>query len=117
MADGGGRGLRMIDQAEFQQALAEAGLGGWLLFAFKGLNPVAARVLQLTGMNSRRLFALFPREGEPVVLAHKIELQGLEKFPGRVVPYGRWSELHEALAAMVAGRTLAMEISPLNAVP
>jgi len=107
----------MIDPGQVRQALGEMGVDGWLLFAFKGLNPVAVRVLELTGMNSRRLFALFPREGEPVVIAHKIELQGLEKFPGRVVPYARWSELHEALAAVVAGRTLAMEISPRDAVP
>jgi Xaa-Pro dipeptidase len=107
----------MIDGAELKQALTESGLDGWLLFAFKGLNPVAVRVLGLTGMNSRRLFALFPRDGEPVVIAHKIELQGLEDFPGRVVPYARWSELHEALAELVAGRTLAMEVSPRDAVP
>jgi Xaa-Pro dipeptidase len=68
-------------------------------------------------MNTRRLFVLLPRTGEPVAVAHKIELQGLETFPGRVIPYARWSELHEALASLVAGRTLAMEISPRNGVP
>ena len=107
----------MIDPAEVKQALAEASLDGWLLFAFKGLNPVAVRVLGLSGMNTRRLFVLFPRDGEPTAIVHKIELQGLEEFPGRVVPYARWSELQEALASLVAGRTLAMEISPRNAVP
>jgi Xaa-Pro dipeptidase len=107
----------VIDLAELQRALGEMGVDGWLLYAFKGLNPVAVRILELTGMNSRRLFALFPREGEPVVLGHKIELHDLKNFPGRVLPYARWSELHEALASMVAGRTLAMEISPRDAVP
>ena len=102
----------MIDLVELRQALREADLDGWLLFAFKGLNPVATRVLGLTGLNTRRLFALFPRQGEPVVIAHKIELQGLENFPGRVVPYARWSELNEALGHAVAGKTLGMEISP-----
>jgi Xaa-Pro dipeptidase len=107
----------MIDRAELQQALAEAGLDGWLLYAFRGLNPVAVRVLGLTGMNTRRLFVLFPREGEPVAVAHKIELQGMENFPGRVIPYARWSELHEILRSLVSGRKLAMEISPQDAVP
>ncbi len=107
----------MIDLAELQEALREADLDGWLLFAFKGLNPVATRVLGLTGLNTRRLFALFPRRGEPVVIAHKIELQGLENFPGKVVPYARWSELNQALSHAVAGKTLGMEISPRNAVP
>ena len=107
----------MIDRAELSEVLARAGLDGWLLFSFQGLNPVATRVLGLSGMNTRRLFVLFPRSGEPVAVAHKIELQGLETFPGRVIPYARWTELHEALASLVAGRTLAMEISPGNAVP
>jgi Xaa-Pro dipeptidase len=107
----------MIDLVELRQALHEADLDGWLLFAFKGLNPVATRVLGLSGLNTRRLFALFPREGEPVVIAHKIELQGLENFPGRVVPYARWGELNQALGHAVAGKTLGMEISPRDAVP
>lgn len=107
----------MIDRAELREALSEAGVDGWLLFAFRGLNPVAVRVLGLTGMNTRRLFVLLPRDGEPIAVAHKIELQGLEDFPGRVIPYARWSELHAALGSLVAGRTVAMEISPEDAVP
>ncbi|MGZ8391275.1 MAG: M24 family metallopeptidase [Gemmatimonadales bacterium] len=107
----------MIDLAEVREALSKSGADGWLLFDFHGLNPVAGRVLGLKGMNTRRLFVLLPRTGEPVAVVHKIELQGLEGFPGRVVPYARWGELHEALAALVAGRTLAMEISPDDAVP
>jgi Xaa-Pro dipeptidase len=107
----------VIDPHDLREALSEMGVDGWLLFDFHGLNPVAGRVLGLTGMNTRRLFVLLPREGEPVAVAHKIELQALETFPGRVIPYARWTELHEALASLVAGRTLAMEISPGNGVP
>jgi Xaa-Pro aminopeptidase len=107
----------MIDLHDLRGALHEAGVDGWLLFDFHGLNPVAGRVLGLTGMNTRRLFVLLPRDGEPVAVAHKIELQGLENFPGRVVPYARWSELHSALASLVSGRRLAMEISPEDSVP
>jgi Xaa-Pro dipeptidase len=107
----------VIDPAELAPALAEAGADGWLLFAFHGLNPVAVRMLRLKGMNTRRLFVMLPREGDPVAIVHKIELDSLENFPGRVLPYARWSELHEALRGVVAGRTVAMEISPGDAVP
>ena len=107
----------MMDLAGLPDALHEAGLDGWLLYDFHGLNPVATRVLGLKGMSTRRLFVLLPRKGEPVAIAHKIELQGLEGFPGRVVPYARWTELHAALASLVAGKRLAMEISPDDAVP
>lgn len=107
----------MIDRDALRAGLESAGADGWLLFDFHGLNPVAGRVLGLTGMGTRRLFALFPKEGEPVAVAHRIELQAFEKFPGTVLPYSRWEELHEALRSIVAGRTLAMEISPDDAVP
>jgi Xaa-Pro aminopeptidase len=107
----------VIDLGELRSALAEANIDGWLLFDFHGLNPVTDRVLGRTGMNTRRLFVLLPQKGEPVAVVHKIELQGLENFPGRVIPYATWSELHSALEPLVAGRRLAMEISPDDAVP
>jgi Xaa-Pro dipeptidase len=107
----------VIDLAELRDALSQAGVDGWLIFDFHGLNPVARRLLNLTGLNTRRLFVLLPREGQPTAVVHKIELQGIEGFPGRIIPYARWSELHAALTPLVSGRTLAMEISPEDAVP
>jgi len=104
---------------ELREALAAAGADGWLLFEFHGLNPVARRVLSLPegGLSTRRLFVLLRAEGEPVAVAHRIELQPLDGFPGRIIPYSRWEELHAALGALVKGRRLAMEISPEDAVP
>jgi Xaa-Pro aminopeptidase len=102
---------------ELREALAEAGADGWLIFEFHGLNPVARRLLPLSGLNTRRLFVLLPADGEPVAVAHRIELQPLARFPGRVLPYARWEELHAALGSIVAGRRLAMEVSPEDAVP
>ncbi len=106
-----------LDREALGRALDACGADGWLLFDFRGLNPVAGRVLGLGGMGSRRLFVWIPRTGEPVAVAHKIELGPLHGFPGRLVPYARWQELHDALRSVVAGRTVAMEVSPLDAVP
>jgi len=50
-------------------------------------------------------------------VAHRIELASFEGFPGEVRPYAAWRELHEQLRAIVAGKTLAMEISEADAVP
>jgi Xaa-Pro aminopeptidase len=41
----------------------------------------------------------------------------VDGFPGTVVPYSRWEELHQALGRLVNGRTVAMEVSPEDAVP
>jgi Xaa-Pro aminopeptidase len=105
------------DRAALREALAAAGADGWLLFAFHGLNPVATRILDLEGLNTRRLFVLLPNDGEPIAVAHRIELAGVARFPGRVLPYARWEELHAALGSVVAGKRLAMEVSPEDAVP
>jgi Xaa-Pro dipeptidase len=106
-----------LDREALGQGLDAVGADGWLLFDFHGLNPVAARVLDISGLGTRRLFAWLPREGDPVAIVHRIEMQSLPGFPGRVVPYARWQELHAALRQVVAGKTVAMEISPEDAVP
>lgn len=106
-----------LDLAAVASALAELGADGWLLYDFRHVNPIAERMLGPTGMGTRRLFVLLPRGGRPVAVAHRIELQPLGDFPGDVRPYGSWHELHEHLATLVRGRTLAAEVSPLDAVP
>lgn len=109
--------IEALDRKELAEGLKALGADGWLLYDFHGLNPVAGRVLALGGLGSRRLFVLIPREGKPTAIAHKIELQPMEGFPGTVVPYARWEELHAALGALVKGKTLAMEVSSKDAVP
>lgn len=109
--------LATLDRAQLADGLAAAGADGWLLYDFRKLNPVAGRVLGLGGMGTRRIFVLLPREGEPVAVAHRIELGPLADFPGRVIPYSSWEELRAALGSVVEGRTLAMEISPDDHVP
>jgi Xaa-Pro dipeptidase len=98
-------------------ALGALGADGWLLYDFRKVNPIAERILGPTGMGTRRLFVLLPQNGRPIAVAHRIELQPLADFPGEVRAYGAWRELHGHLEALVRGRTLATEISPLDQVP
>src|SRR3954470_3969948 len=58
---------------DFQRALADAGVDGWLLYDFRGLNPIAGGLLRLDGMTTRRAFAFVPTRGTPVALTHAIE--------------------------------------------
>jgi len=109
--------LAGLDRTLLLEGLQAAGADGWLLFDFRGLNPIAGHMLQLPGMGSRRLFAWVPREGEPVAVAHKIELSSFGGFPGKVLSYARHQELEETLSGLIAGRTVAMEISSDDAVP
>ena len=109
--------LEGFDFAALKQLLGELRADGWLLYDFRGINPAATRVLGIHGMGTRRFFVLLPRDGKPVALAHRIELAAFDGFPGEVRPYAAWPELHEQLRTLVGGKTVAMEISPRDAVP
>ena len=103
---------------ELQKAIADAGLDGWLLFDFRGINPIAAGLLGIQGMVTRRYFAFIPREGVPVAITHGIEQapwSGWPKSGGKDV-YGSWRVLEAKLAQLLGGRRVAMEYSPGDAV-
>jgi Xaa-Pro aminopeptidase len=102
-----------------QAALAEAGLDGWLLFDFHGVNPIASALLRLEGMVTRRIFAFVPREGAPTAITHAIEQGPWRRWPAawKRERYSGWRELEGQLAALVGGKRVAMEYSPGDAVP
>src|SRR5487761_2113255 len=104
---------------DLQRALAEADLDGWLLFDFHGANPIAGGLLRLTGLVSRRVFALIPREGTPVAITHAIEQGPWAQWPKewKREVYASWRSLDEHLARLVKGKRVAMEYSPGDAVP
>lgn len=103
----------------FQAAIADAGLDGWLLYDFRGANPIAAGLLGLEGMVTRRVFAWIPREGTPVAVTHAIEQSPWSRWPRawRREVYSSWRVLETTLGALIAGRMAAMEYSPGDAVP
>jgi Xaa-Pro dipeptidase len=112
----------MLTQATLpavQRALAQAGLDGWLLFDFRGTNPIASTILGLKGMVSRRVFAWVPQKGKPVGVMHAIEQGPWRDWPaawGREV-YASWRTLEAIVARLVNGKRIAMEYSPGDAVP
>jgi Xaa-Pro dipeptidase len=102
-----------------QSALAKAGLDGWLLYDFHGLNPVAVGMLELPGMSTRRFFVYIPRSGPPVAITHAIEQGPWLGWPARwrKEKYSSWRALESLVAGLVNGKRVAMEYSPGDAVP
>ncbi len=104
---------------EIQRALIAAGLDGWLLYEFRGCNPIASGLLGFEGLASRRAFAWIPAHGVPIALMHAIELDSWQKWPadwGRIV-YQSWQSLEAAVRSVVDGKRVAMEYSAGDAVP
>jgi Xaa-Pro dipeptidase len=110
-----------LDIAAVQAALREDGLDGWLLYDFRGVNPVAARLTGLDAsghMATRRWYYLIPREGTPLRLVHAIERHNLDGVPGTTVVYAGRDALGDGLRRLLEGRRrVAMEYSKDCAIP
>ena len=104
---------------EIQTELAVLGLDGWLLYDFRGINPIAQNVAGLADAHiTRRWFCLIPAQGEPRWLVHKIETSNFTGVQGSVALYAGWEELNAAIHTLLAGvKTVAMEYSPNAEIP
>ena len=102
-----------------QAALKELDLDGWLLFDFRGVNPIATSMLAMDGMLTRRIFAYIPREGAPAAISHAIEEAPWKNWPSqwKRERYNSWRSLEEHVGKLVKGKKVAMEYSPGDAVP
>src|SRR3954451_8491666 len=111
-----------LDLSAIQDVLAADGVDGWLLYDFRGLNPLAADV---TGVNrqgghlaTRRWYYLIPASGAPRGLVHAIEKDALAHLPGTTERYAARDQLESGLKRLLAGvRRIAMEYSPACAIP
>ena len=107
--------------ARIQQVLADLPehIDGWLLFDFRGINPILAAVAGGEVVGSRRQYLFVPRTGAPTAVVHAIDAELWREWPS-AWPKRVWVQrdrLGQALAPLVRGRTVAMEYSPGGAVP
>jgi Xaa-Pro aminopeptidase len=102
-----------------QAELASQSLDGWLLYDFRGTNPISGGLLGVEGLASRRMFAWIPATGTPVAVMHAIEPGPWRHWPAewdREI-YSSWKTLEATLAKLVRGKRVAMEYSEGDAVP
>jgi Xaa-Pro aminopeptidase len=113
----------MENIARMQAAVQAAGLDGWLIYDFRGLNPFAGQLLP-TGraILTRRWFLFVPARG-PASLLHNVIEAGawqlaLPDPAVRRLNFAAHDELDACLRGTLAGaRRVAMEYSPRGEVP
>jgi Xaa-Pro aminopeptidase len=106
--------------ADIQQTLRQESLDGWLFYDFRQSNPIAYQILGLPqdAFYSRRWLYFVPAQGEPTALISSVESHVLRELPGKRLIFHTWQEMREHLATLlVRGQRLAMEYSPMNAIP
>jgi Xaa-Pro dipeptidase len=104
---------------KIQAELETQQLDGWLLFDFRGLNPISGGLIGVEGLASRRMFAWIPTSGIPVAVMHAIEPGPWRHWPKawKREVYSSWRTLESTLATLVRGKRVAMEYSAGDAVP
>src|SRR5260370_40220176 len=102
-----------------QAELARQELDGWLLFDFRGFNPIAAGLIGVEGLATRRMFGWIPAVGTPVAVVHAIEPGPWRHWPkeGEREVYSSWRTLESTLATLIRGKRVAIEYSAGDAVP
>jgi Xaa-Pro dipeptidase len=105
---------------DIQSAISSERLDGWLLYDFRGLNPIALRVAGIPAdrLLTRRWACFVPAEGAPRWLFHSIEVGGFRDLAPGAATYISWSDWREGLRALLGGAArVAMEVSPGCAIP
>jgi len=108
-----------MDLDAIRRALVPAAVDGWLLYDFRGSNPIARRLIGFDErqIGTRRWFYWIPAKGEPIAIVHAIEKEAV-RAPGQRLVYRSWRELESHLADVLKGaRSVAMEYSPRAAIP
>src|SRR5438132_8833445 len=111
-----------MDIAGVQAALKADAIDAWLLYDFRGLNPIAVDVTSVGRQGghlaTRRWYYLIPATGEPRGLVHAIERNSLAHLPGATDRYAGRDQLEARLRRMLQGLgRVAMEYSPKCAIP
>ena len=106
-----------------QSVVRAAGLDGWLLYDFRGLNPFPAQLMQLgRGILTRRWFLYVPAQGQATLIYHFVEAGSW----GNLLPdegvtrkmFASHEQLDEVLRETLRdARRVAMEYSPHGEVP
>ncbi|HYX50873.1 MAG TPA: hypothetical protein VE843_14080, partial [Ktedonobacteraceae bacterium] len=105
---------------QIQEALQNEKLDGWLFYDFRKSNPIAYQILSipLNSFFSRRWFYFIPVSGTPTALVSAVESHVLNALPGEQRIFRTWQEMRSHLENLLpAGTRIAMEYSPMNAIP
>ena len=105
---------------QIQQSLRDEGLDGWLFYDFRKSNPIAYTVLSqpADAFYSRRWFYFIPVHGTPTAIISAVESHVLGALPGERRIFATWQDIRTHLQAVLSpGMHVAMEYSPMNAIP
>jgi len=108
----------MFDLKRAQEYMREKLIDAWLVYDFRGSNPVLWQIVGQTKHTGRRVYLFIPQEGPPRLLAHFLDKGQFEKMPYERELYTSWVEMRACLQELLGNCSrVAMEYSPGAALP
>ena len=108
---------RQIYQAA-QDFLTSTGIPGWLVYDYRGANPVFWQVISSSGHVTRPCYFFLPASGAPSLLVHHVDAGKFAEAGVETVVYSSRDSMLESLRSLLSGvQRVAMEYSPQNELP
>jgi Xaa-Pro dipeptidase len=101
-----------------QEHMRDQRIDAWLVYDFRGSNPVLAQLIGGKRHLTRRVMLCIPAQGEPRLLVHHIDAGQFRNMPMPVDLYLTWQDLRAWVMRQGEGRSrLAMEYAPGGGLP
>lgn len=108
----------MFLQSSAQTYLKQNTINAWVIYDFRGSNPVLTQFLGYTPNSTRRSFTIIPQQGEPFCIVHELDCSCFERAPYQKYFYKTWHELTSILKQhLTSYKTIAAEYSPGGELP
>ena len=108
----------MFDLQKVQTYMREEGIGAWLVYDFRGSNPVFWQLLGQRRKTTRRVVLVIPAGGAPRLIGSAVEPEALAGLGVEITHYASWEQFQALLSDDLAGHArVAMEYSPGGALP
>lgn len=105
-----------MDLALIQSFLVQNNLDGWLVYDFRGGNPVLSQLLGGQKWTTRRVGLLIPREGKARLAVHRIDAPQFASVDAEHTVFLTWQDWQKWLRENAKGK-IAMEYSPEGLLP
>ncbi len=113
-----GEGVPTLKAALIQSYLKENKIDGWLVYDFRGSNPILQQLLPGKRWTTRRVMLYIPANGPAQLLIHHIDSGQFKGVALNTTVYLTWMDLKEWLTKQLSGaNTVAMEYAPGGTLP
>ncbi|MCA9288880.1 MAG: hypothetical protein KDA05_09870, partial [Phycisphaerales bacterium] len=107
-----------MDLKALQAFMRDRRVDAWLVYDFRGSNPVLARLVPMGTHLTRRALLLIPADGEPRLAVSPLDHNQFSRSPYPRDLYNGWRGLHDWLTTHLSGYArVAMEYSPGGHLP